>query len=70
MHPWGGGGVFLLERKLKAGEATLAHADTSFLQDSSRLRAPAVNLQLLIGCYKLMVTFQMSKAHTDDYTDK
>lgn len=31
---------------------------------------PTVNLQLLNGCYKLMVTFQMSKAHTNDYTDK
>lgn len=48
----------------KAEEAALANTDTSFLHDSSRLLAPTVNLQLLNGRYKLMVTFQMSKAHT------
>lgn len=48
----------------------LAHTDTSALHDSARLVAPTLSLQLLKGCYKLMVTFQMSKAHTNDYTNK
>lgn len=34
------------------------------------LHAHTVNLQLLNGRYKLMVAFQMSKAHTNDYANK
>lgn len=53
-----------------AEEAALALRNTSSLHDSARLLAPTVNLQLLNGCYKLMVTFQMSNAHTNNYTNK
>lgn len=52
---------------LSESEITLAHTSTSSLHDSSVLLAPAVNLQLLNGCYKLMVTFQMLKAHANNY---
>lgn len=54
----------------EAEEATLAHTNTSSLHDSSLLLVPTVNLQLLNGRYKLMVTFQMSKAHTNNYISK
>lgn len=58
------------ETRPDAEEAALALRNTSSLHDSARLLAPTVNLQLLNGCYKLMVTFQMSNAHTNDYTNK